>query len=107
MNPFDKNPDEFSSAFKNTPGAILIDVRRPDEYDSGHLPGAININIQSPDFTEQIENLSADGHYFIYCRSGARSSNACLQMQTLGYENVTNLYGGILAWNGEVNTPNK
>ncbi|MDO9590965.1 MAG: rhodanese-like domain-containing protein, partial [Microcella sp.] len=55
------------------PGTIVIDVRTPAEFASGHLEGAINIDVQSADFDSRISELDADGTYFVYCRSGNRS----------------------------------
>src|SRR5687768_4710712 len=92
------SPSEFADGVKNNSDAILLDVRRPDEYDSGHLPGAININIQGPEFHEQIENLDPSKTYYVYCRSGARSATACTYLKRQGFHDVYNLEGGILAW---------
>jgi rhodanese-related sulfurtransferase len=101
MNPFDLSPEEFANSIKAHPEAILLDVRTPDEFNSGHLPGALNIDINGYDFHEQVENLDPSRPYYVYCRSGARSSTACRYMQSKGFEDVHNLQGGILAWEGE------
>lgn len=98
----DLNAEEFGNAYKNSPGAILLDVRRPDEFEAGHLPGALNINIQGHEFHEQIEELDRDKDYFVYCHAGGRSAAACNFMQSLGFTKVHNMLGGITAWNGEV-----
>jgi phage shock protein E len=98
----DLTAEEFAETFKNTPGAILLDVRRPDEFDSGHLPGALNINISAYDFHEQVEDLSPDKEYFVYCAAGARSATACSYMATKGFTKLHNLIGGIRAWQGEI-----
>ena len=102
MENVDLTAAEFGETYKNTPGAILLDVRTEEEFEGGHLPGALNINIMGHEFHEQIEELDRETEYFIYCRSGARSSNACKYMKTQGFEKVHNMLGGILAWQGEV-----
>ena len=54
-------------------GTVIIDVRTPGEFASGHLEGALNIDVQSPDFAAQVSQLDPTQEYFIYCRSGNRS----------------------------------
>ncbi len=82
---------------------ILLDVRTPAEYQQGHLKNAILADINTPaDFMSVIETLDKDKHYLIYCRSGARSTSACMYMEKLGFKNVYNLRGGILEWTFEI-----
>lgn len=80
----------------------IIDVRTPEEYKSGHIPGAKNINILSPDFTSKVEKLGKSKNFYVYCRSGSRSASACAQMSKLGFENLYNLVGGTLGWQGDL-----
>ena len=75
----------------------LIDVREADEFASGHLPGAINLPLS--DFLERYEELDKDNPYYIICRSGARSAQACAFLEEEGYD-VTNVAGGTSAWMG-------
>lgn len=90
------NGREFKMSFENKNG-VLIDVRTPDEFNAGHIEGAINLDIFNPSFRNEIENLSKDKEYFVYCRSGNRSAQACMLMSELGLQS-NNLYGGISAW---------
>jgi len=71
---------------------VIIDVRTPAEFATGHLDGAVNIDVQSPDFAAQIMELDPNGDYFVYCRSGNRSGQAIAQMSQMGFdgENLTN-----------------
>jgi len=71
---------------------VIIDVRTPAEFASGHLEGAVNIDVQSPDFAAQIMELDPSGEYFVYCRSGNRSGQAIAQMTQMGFDgnNLTN-----------------
>ncbi|MCL2652516.1 MAG: rhodanese-like domain-containing protein [Propionibacteriaceae bacterium] len=78
----------------DTNGATIIDVRTASEYASGHLQGAVNIDVQSADFGAKIATMPKDGKYIVYCRSGARASTAQSQMKAVGFTNVTNA-GGI------------
>jgi rhodanese-related sulfurtransferase len=88
----------FKARFLETgKNAMLIDVRTKPEFQSGHIKGSKNINLQSPDFSNQIGKLAKDKIYFIYCRSGARSARACSLMANQGLQ-VYNLSGGIGSW---------
>ena len=69
---------------------VIIDVRTPAEFASGHLDGAINIDVQSADFAAQVMELDKEGDYFIYCRSGNRSGQAISQMSQMGFTDMTN-----------------
>jgi rhodanese-related sulfurtransferase len=71
-------------------GTIVIDVRTPAEYASGHLDGALNIDVQSPDFAAQVSQLDPGATYFIYCRSGNRSGQAISQMANMGFSDMKN-----------------
>jgi phage shock protein E len=73
-----------------TGDTVIIDVRTPEEFATGHLVGAVNIDVQSPDFRDRVMALDTDGEYFIYCRSGNRSGQAITQMFQMGFTNMTN-----------------
>lgn len=72
-------------------GAVLLDVRTPEEFATGHLEGAINIDIQSADFDARVSELDPDATYLVYCRSGNRSGQAMSRMQAQGFTDLTNL----------------
>lgn len=72
-------------------GAVVIDVRTPGEFDSGHLEGAVNIDVQAPDFEAKISGLETTGRYLVYCRSGNRSKAAIDIMRSLGFSDLTDL----------------
>lgn len=69
---------------------VIVDVRTPAEYASGHLDGALNINWEG-NFKQEIAALPKDGTYLLYCRSGNRAGQAEAAMKALGYTNVTNI----------------
>jgi phage shock protein E len=72
-------------------GAVLLDVRTPEEFASGHLEGAINIDVQSPDFNQKVAELDPSATYLVYCRSGNRSGQAIDRMEGLGFTDLTNI----------------
>ncbi len=82
----------------STAGVVTIDVRTPAEYAEGHLPDALNIDVESADFAQQIGALDHDAAYALYCRSGNRSGQALTIMQDAGFTDVAHLLGGIGAW---------
>jgi len=71
-------------------GTVVIDVRTPAEFASGHLDGALNIDVQSPDFAAKVSQLDPTQDYFIYCRSGNRSGQAIAQMTNMGFTSMVN-----------------
>ena len=96
----------FAAALK-LPGTTIIDVRTPEEFAQGHLPGAINIDIASADFGARVAALDPSAPYAVYCRSGNRSATALAQMASVGITGTYHLGGGIGAWQsagGEVVT---
>lgn len=76
-------------------GAILLDVRTPGEFNSGHIEGAINIPVN--DLESRISELPADKEVVVYCRSGARSSSAKRILESKGISQVYDL-GSISRW---------
>ena len=81
-------------------GAVLLDVRTPQEYREGRIPGSINIPLQSLSTADQIP-AGKDAPLFVYCHSGARSSQAIRLLAGMGYTNTKNI-GGIAAYKGKV-----
>lgn len=75
-------------------GTVILDVRTPAEFASGHLDGAINVDVQSADFDALVSALELDGSYLVYCRSGSRAATAIDRMSALGFTSLQN-GGGI------------
>ena len=98
----DLSASEFKTRLQETDGATLLDVRTPMEYQMGHIPGAVNVDIAGPGFADEITALDRNGRYFVYCRSGSRSATACAFMKQLGFSHVHNLAYGIIDWDGEI-----
>lgn len=92
----DLNTNDFKAAMKSD--TIIIDVRTPDEYKSGKIAKAKNINVASFDFMKEAQKLDKSKEILVYCRSGARSARAADMFAKLGFTKVSNLKGGIMAW---------
>lgn len=74
-------------------GAAVIDVRTPEEFATGHLKGAANIDVQAADFHERVGRLDPDTTYVLYCRSGSRAGAAAQMMTDMGFTDVVNAGG--------------
>jgi len=94
----DLHVDEFKEKMED-PNTVVIDVRGESEMAEGYIEGYKLINMFSPDFVDQLENLDRDKTYLVYCRSGNRSAQTCSLMTRMGFSQVYNLNGGIMAWN--------
>ena len=83
--------------------SVIIDVRTDDEFSTGYIEGAVNIDFYMVNkFISEIDKLDKSKSYFIYCKSGARSGQTCELMKQKGFKKVYNLEGGILGWTGEL-----
>lgn len=92
--------DEAKAMMARDDGHIIVDVRRQDEYDAGHIPGAILIPNESIDKKRPKELPDFDQIILIYCRSGRRSKEASEKLAKMGYTNIYE-FGGIITWPGE------
>ena len=99
---FFKQPDinQGVQEYKNAAGAVLLDVRTPQEYREGHVPGSQNVPLQQLDKVEEVTE-NKDTVLYVYCHSGARSRQAVSLLKHMGYTNVHNI-GGIAAYSGKV-----
>jgi rhodanese-related sulfurtransferase len=79
----------------------IIDVRTPEEFASGHLKNAINLNYNSENFSGELSNLDKAKTYLIYCKGGGRSSSALAIMKELNFMTVYNMLGGITQWGAD------
>ena len=99
---FFKQPDinQGVQEYKNAAGAVLLDVRTPQEYREGHIPGSQNMPLQQLDKVEEVTE-NKDAILYVYCHSGSRSRQAVSLLKHMGYTNVHNI-GGIAAYSGKV-----
>lgn|SRR5690606_2875584 len=99
----DLTQQQWREQMENDPDAVIVDVRNDIELEEGRIPGAIQMNIQnSSEFMEKAQELDKEKSYYLYCRSGGRSSQAALLFNSLGIEKTYNLIGGIEEWEGEI-----
>lgn len=99
----DLSQEEWSSKLDQDDNAIILDVRTDIEVAEGYIPNSINIDIyKGQGFIDELEKLDKSKNYYVYCRSGNRSGQACAIMNSLGFENAYNLEGGFMNWDGEV-----
>lgn len=80
------------------PGVVVLDVRTPEEFAEGHIADAINIDMQAADAASRFEELDPDASYVLYCRSGNRSAVVADHLRGLGFTDVADVDGGVLAW---------
>lgn len=93
--------EEAVAMMKDEKNYIILDVRRPDEYSEGHIPGAINLPNEDIGTAEIPELPDKAQLILVYCRSGRRSKEAAEKLVKLGYTNIVE-FGGILDWKGEI-----
>ena len=93
--------DEAVKMMKDEKDYIILDVRRPDEYAEGHIPGAINVPNEEIGTVKIAELPDKSQLILVYCRSGRRSKEASEKLVKLGYTNIVE-FGGILDWKGEI-----
>jgi len=91
-------PEEFKQRLEKTPGAILVDVRTPEEYREGHLAKSLLIPVDRVAASAASALPKKDAPLLVYCRSGSRSSVAAATLKKMGYTNITDLSTGILGW---------
>ena len=94
----DLSASEFQSEIKSAEAGQILDVRTVDEYNKGHIEGAVLANISSNLFLEVTNKLDKSKPVYVYCLSGGRSGEAANQLQQMGFKSVINLSGGMLAW---------
>ena len=97
-------PDDAKKIMDSGEDYVLLDVREKDEYDAGHIPGAILIPHE--EISERAENIivNKDVQILVYCRSGRRSKIASEALLELGYTNIKE-FGGIIDWQYEITDP--
>lgn len=99
----DLTQEEWTEQLENDDNAVILDVRTEAEIADGMIPNALHIDIyRGQDFVLEIEKLDRNKNYYVYCRSGNRSGQACKIMNQLGFENAYNLLGGMLEWEGDI-----
>ena len=89
---------EFQTAMSAESDAQILDVRTIDEFQNGHIEGAINADVNSAALQQIASDLNKDKTVFVYCLSGARSASVAEMLKEMGFKSIVNLTGGMLAW---------
>ncbi|GIV37498.1 MAG: hypothetical protein KatS3mg032_1877 [Cyclobacteriaceae bacterium] len=90
--------NRFEKQLQDNTSKIILDVRTPEEFAGGYIPGAILIDYYSSDFRQQIQKLDKTRPVYVYCAAGGRSSSAAKILAASGFTRVYNLEGGFNAW---------
>ena len=99
----DLSQEEWAEQLQNDDNAVLLDVRTPEEVEDGYIPESTNIDFYlGQEFLDELEKLDKSKSYYVYCRSGNRSRQACAIMNSTGFDNAYNLEGGIIEWDGDI-----
>ncbi len=94
--------DEFAKVIADNQ-VQLIDTRTEAEFSEGHIPGAINIDVNESDFESKVgQKIDKTRPVALYCRGGRRSKIAAERIVALGYDDITELNTGFISWSGEV-----
>jgi rhodanese-related sulfurtransferase len=83
------------------PDFVILDVRTPEEFDSGHIEGATNINYHNDTFVEDLNKLDKNKTYLVYCRTGRRSADTVGIMIRQGFKELYRFDGDIVKWKSE------
>lgn len=94
-------PEAYTAAVKADSMAVILDVRKPEEYAGGHLKNAVSLDFLNPvAFDKGLNELDKTKHYYVYCRSGKRSHAAAEKMLKQGFK-VFEMEGGYLNWTSQ------
>lgn len=89
---------EFAQKTEDLKDEVIVDVRTPDEFASGHLAGAVNIDWNAADFKDKAAQLDKSKPLFVYCLSGGRSASAAAALRSMGFGTVYEMQGGMMQW---------
>ncbi len=98
--------EEAKRMMEQEDGHVVVDVRRQDEYDEGHIPGAVLVPNEGIDADPPAELPDFEQIILVYCRSGRRSKEAAQKLADMGYVNVYE-FGGIIDWTGDIEKETK
>ena len=98
----DITQEEWRQQLAEDANALILDVRTEEEVEEGFIPNMFHIDIRlGQGFVDELQKLDKSKNYYVYCRSGGRSAQACAIMNQMGFETTYNLLGGFMNWDGE------
>ena len=80
---------------------VVLDIRTPEEYGTGHIPKSVNINFKSDSFADELKKLDPNKTYLVHCRSGGRSTSSLKVFSNLKFHHIIHLDGGMMDWGKE------
>jgi rhodanese-related sulfurtransferase len=98
------SPRQFKALldrYQGDPDVVLLDVRTPKEFESGHIQGALLLDYYSTDYVERLKALDKAKTYLIYCRSGNRSGKSLAIFEKLGFQRAYHMDSGVIGWSRE------
>jgi len=95
---FEVPVEVFQQQLSQRVDAHLLDVRTPEEFATGHIPGALNIDWNAAQFEAEVQGFDRSKKVFVYCLSGPRSASAGAKLRLMGFQDVVELKGGMMAW---------
>jgi len=99
----DLSQNEWRSKLENDANAVILDVRTEDEWNDGIIPNAVLNDIyKGQAFLYRLDELEKSKNFYVYCKAGGRSAQACAIMNQMGFETTYNLEGGFSNWKGDV-----
>ena len=102
----DLTQEAWASQLKADANAIILDVRTEAEWEEGIIPGAVLNDIyKGQSFIYRLEEMDKTKNYYVYCKAGGRSAQACQIMDQMGFLQTFNLVGGFMNWNGAIEMP--
>ena len=95
--------EDWKTKLENDSNAVILDVRTEDEWNEGIIPNAVLSDIyKGQGFIYKLDELDKSKNYYVYCKAGSRSAQACAIMNQMGFETTYNLEGGFMKWKGNV-----
>ena len=95
--------EEWKKQVAGDENAFILDVRTEEEVQQGYIPKAKHLDFyKGQEFVDELEKLDRSKNYYVYCKSGNRSGQACRLMDQMGFEDTNNLTGGFSQWDGDV-----
>ena len=91
--------EAFDQMITNVDDEIILDVRTPEEFAEGHIPGAVLMNVKDAAFKDRVEELDKSKTILVYCSAGVRSEKAAGILRDSGFEHVYHLQNGLKGWN--------